>query len=242
MKVIAHRGFSGKYPENTMLAFQKAEEAGCDEIELDVQLTKDNVLVIIHDEAIDRVSNGKGFIRDFTFEELQKFNINAKFGDEFGFNPIPSFEEYLSWVKRKQVTTNVELKTGKYYYKDLEEKVIAMIRAFGLEDKVMFSSFNHLSLLRCKEIIPEIECGVLVLKEGIGNAGFYASKYKFECYHPDVKGLTDDTVKNCKDYGIKLNVWTVNDEMNLQKSFDWGCNGVITNCPDFCKTWLNTKI
>ncbi len=74
MKVYAHRGYSGRYPENTMLAFQKAAATGCDGIELDVQLTKDNVVVVIHDEKIDRTTDGTGFVKDYTYEELKKFN------------------------------------------------------------------------------------------------------------------------------------------------------------------------
>ena len=241
MKVIAHRGFCGEYPENTMLSFKKAVEDGCDELELDVQLTKDNVLVIIHDETIDRVTDGTGNVRDYTFEEIRKFNVKATFGDKYGFNPIPSFEEYVSWVKDQNVTTNIEFKTGKYYYEELEEQVIGMIKAYGLENKVMFSSFNHLSLIRCKELVPNIECGVLVLKSGIGNPGYYVSKYNFECYHPDINGLNDEIVENCKAHGVKLNVWTVNDEEGLKKLYDWGCHGIITNYPGFCKAWLKSQ-
>ncbi|NLP35454.1 MAG: glycerophosphodiester phosphodiesterase [Clostridiales bacterium] len=242
MKVIAHRGYSGKFPENTMLAFKKAYKAGADGIELDVQMTKDRKLVIIHDEFIDRVTDGTGLVRDFTFEELQKFNVNKKFGDKHGFNPIPSFEEYLSWVKNKMITTNIELKTAKYYYEDLEEKVVDMIRTYELENKVMFSSFNHVSLIRCKELIPEIPCGVLTLKGGLGNAGYFANKYQLEYYHPDFRGLTDELVQNCKEYGIKLNVWTVNNEEGLQKLYDWDCDGVITNYPRLCKNWLEVRV
>jgi glycerophosphoryl diester phosphodiesterase len=241
MKVIAHRGFCGEYPENTMISFKKAVEAGCDELELDVQLTKDNVLVIIHDETIDRVTDGTGNVKDYTFEELRKFNVMATFGDKHGFNPIPSFEEYVSWVKDKDVTTNIELKTGHYYYKELEEKVVDMILKYGIENKVMFSSFNHLSLIRCKELVPNIECGVLVNKRGIGNPGYYVSKYNFECYHPDIEGLDDDIIEDCRAHNVKLNVWTVNDEVSLKKLYDWGCNGAITDYPGLCKEWLKSQ-
>jgi len=234
MKVIAHRGFCGEYPENTMISFKKAVEAGCDELELDVQLTKDNVLVIIHDETIDRVTDGTGNVKDYTFEELRKFNVMATFGDKHGFNPIPSFEEYVSWVKDKDVTTNIELKTGHYYYKELEEKVVDMILKYGIENKVMFSSFNHLSLIRCKELVPNIECGVLVNKRGIGNPGYYVSKYNFE-------GLDDDIIEDCRAHNVKLNVWTVNDEASLKKLYDWGCNGAITDYPGLCKEWLKSQ-
>ena len=241
MKVIAHRGYSGKYPENTMLAFKKAEEAGCDEIEMDVQLTKDGEIVIIHDESIDRVTDGKGYVRDFTLEELQKFNVKGKFGDTFGFQPIPTLKEYLEWAKDKSITTNIEIKTGKYYYEDIEDKVVDLLKKFNVTDKVMFSSFNHLSLARCKELLPTVECGVLVLKQGIGNPGFYTKKHHFECYHPDIEGLTTDIVENCKRHNVKLNVWTIDTEELLDKLCELGCDGAITDFPDMCKQWLNGR-
>lgn len=241
MKVVAHRGFSGQYPENTMLSFKKAVEAGCDEIELDVQLTKDRVIVIFHDETIDRVTDGIGYVRDYTFEELGKFNVKATFGDKHGFNSIPSLEEYIGWIKDKNVTTNIELKTNNYYYEEIEEKAVDMIKAYELEDKVIFSSFNYLSLIRCKELAPNIKCGVLGLKDGIGNPGYYVSKYNFEFYHPYVKNLTDEIVENCKAHGVKLNVWTVNNEADVRKLYDWGCRGVITDHPDIFKEWLKSQ-
>ncbi len=184
MKVIAHRGYCGKYPENTMLAFKKAVEAGCDEIELDVQLTKDGKVVVIHDETIDRVTNGSGLVRDYTLEELQKFHAGSVFGDQYGFVNIPSFEEYCQWAAGQKVTTNIELKTGIFYYEELEEKTIEIIRKYGLEEKVMFSSFNPLSLIEAKRIAPEIPCGFLV-DAPLGNAGYYCKKYGFEFFHPN---------------------------------------------------------
>ena len=104
MIVIGHRGYSGLYPENTMLAFKKAEELGIDAVEMDIQLTKDGTVVIIHDETVDRVTGAKGFVRDFTFAELRKLNASqAVYGDKFGFNPIPSLEEYFIWAKDTRI-------------------------------------------------------------------------------------------------------------------------------------------
>jgi glycerophosphoryl diester phosphodiesterase len=238
MKVIAHRGYSGQYPENTMLAYEKAVEAGCDEIEIDVQMTKDGVLVMLHDENVENITNGRGYIKDLTYKELRQFNVDAKFGDKFGFNPIPSLEEYLDWVRKQEVTTNIELKNRKYYYPGLEEKTLELIKKYRLTDRVMFSSFNHVSLLKCKQIAPSIECGILVGKPEIWNAGYFAREYQLECYHPDIISLTKETVDNCKENGIKVNVWTINGMDELQKMYFWGCDGAITNYPDICKAWL----
>lgn len=241
MKVIAHRGYSGKYPENTMLAFRKAEEAGADEIELDVQLTKDGTVVVIHDEKIDRTTDGTGLVKDHTYEELKAFNAAVLFPTVTDFQHIPTFEEYCAWVATTKLTTNIEIKTGRFYYEDIEKKTVEIIRRYGLEKRVMFSSFNHLSLLKAKEQLPEAECGALLSDAGMGNAGYYCHSCGFECYHPGFAGLTPEIVDSCKKYGIKMNVWTVNSMDQLEKLEEWGCDGVITNYPQVCRAWADFK-
>ena len=107
MKNFAHRGFSGKYPENTMLAFKKALEAGADGIELDVQMTKDGQVVVIHDEKVDRTTNGTGLVRDYTLEELRKLDASYIYAGQMGVNSIPTFEEYCEWVAGTDLVTNI---------------------------------------------------------------------------------------------------------------------------------------
>ncbi len=238
MKIFAHRGYSGRYPENTMLAFKKAYEAGAHGIELDVQLTKDGTVVVIHDERIDRTTDGVGFVRDYTYEELSQFNAARLHRETSAFEKIPSFEEYCQWVKDTPLITNVELKTGVYYYERIEEKTLELVKKYHLEDRIIFSSFNHLSVIKMKELAPEIPCGALVEREGIGNAGFYCSRFGFEYYHPDIHELTQEAVMECKNHGVSLNVWTVNDLDGMDKCFRWGCEGMITNFPEMPVQWL----
>lgn len=241
MKVIAHRGYSGKYPENTMLAFRKAVEAGCDEIELDVQVTKDGVVVVMHDERIDRTTDGVGYIRDYTYEELKKFNAAKLYPNVTEFENIPSFEEYCAWAAKQNVSTNIEIKTGIYYYEDIEKKVVDIIHKFGLEEKVMFSSFNHISLSKLKQLMPQAKCGALVEGEGLGNAGYYCKSSGFEFYHPCFDCLSDSVIEDCKAMGVGLNVWTINHMVQLEQLYKWNCSGVITNFPEVCRAWLDYK-
>lgn len=238
MKVYAHRGYSGRYPENTMLAFKKAAELGVDGIELDVQLTKDGKVVVIHDERIDRTTDGTGYVRDYTWEELKKFNASKIKGDKYGFEPIPAFKEYCAWAKDQSLVTNIELKTGVFYYSDIEEKTLEIVKQYGLEDRVLFSSFNHLSITRMKELAPQIPCGALVEECGLGNAGFYCSRYGFEYYHPGYAALDDEAVAECRKHGIGLNVWTVNDMGSFEQLLEWGCEGIITNYPNVPLLWM----
>jgi glycerophosphoryl diester phosphodiesterase len=240
MKVVAHRGYSGLYPENTMLAFKKAAEAGADEIEMDVQLTKDGIVVITHDESVDRVTGEKGWIRDFSFAELQKLDASSVFRGKCGFNPIPALDEYFTWVKTTDIVTNIELKNSTFYYEGLEEKTIDLIRKHGLEKKILFSSFNHASLLKCKKLCPSIPCGVLV-EQNVGGAGYYIKSSGLDFYHPSMEFLNDEVVEDCKKHGVEINVWTVNSMGGLLKAEAWGLRGIITNFPDVCKVWLSRK-
>lgn len=241
MKVFAHRGFSGRYPQNTMLAFRKALESGCDGIELDVQLTKDGEVVIIHDEYLDDLTDFTGNVRDYTLDELKSCNAGGKWQEVYGFQPIPTFEEYCEWASGNSLITNVEIKSSVYYYEELEKKTMELIERFGLKERIIISSFNHLSALSCKNFMPDIKTGALVENGGIANAGYYCKKFGFECYHPGIEGLTKEEIELCHKNGIEVNVWTINNMDDLENLYEWGCDGVITNYPDVCKSWLEAK-
>ena len=135
-KVFAHRGASGYAPENTLQAFSLAQEQGADGIELDVQLTKDGEVVVIHDETIDRTSTGKGYVRDYTLEELKKFSFHNHMEKYKGVK-IPTLREVLELVKPGKMEVNIELKTGIFWYPDIEEKTMKIVEEAGMEDRVM---------------------------------------------------------------------------------------------------------
>ncbi|MBK5202049.1 MAG: glycerophosphodiester phosphodiesterase [Spirochaetaceae bacterium] len=240
MLTYGHRGFSGCYPENTMISFKAAiNEAHCDGIELDVHLTKDDQLVIIHDELVDRTTDGKGLVMNKTLKELKELDASYNFPQFKGIAKIPTFEEYCQYMSKKlTVVTNVEIKSNLIYYKDIEEKVIKMIKKYGLENNVIISSFNHQSIVFTKAIDENIPCGLLQDSKGLINAGYMAHKMRVEFYHPDISTLTKEAVDECIMNGIILNVWTVNDMESLKKCVDWGITGIITNYPDIVKEYL----
>ena len=171
--VWGHRGASGYAPENTMAAFEKAVELGADGIELDVQLTKDGELVIIHDETIDRVSDGSGWVKDFTYAKLIKHNFNRTH-PEYEHAQIPTLEEVYALIKPTDLTINVEIKTGVVFYPEIEARVLDLTERMGLMERVIFSSFNHYTIQKIKEINPEAETGMLY-SDGIINPVSYAS-------------------------------------------------------------------
>ena len=123
-------------------------------------------------------------------------------------------------------------------FSSLPERSIEDKRALPL---VFFSSFNHMSLVKVKELAPNALCGALLEHSGIGNAGYYCSRFGFGAYHPGYKGLTEKEVKGCHERGVKVNVWTVNDMNTLEQLYDWGCDGIFTNYPSICKAWVDSK-
>ena len=231
MKNFAHRGFCGKYPENTMLAFRKALEAGVDGIELDVQLTKDGHVVIIHDEKVDRTTNGKGLVVDYLLEDLQKLDASSIFTGQMGFNPIPTLREYFELVKDYPIVTNIELKTSVNEYPGIEEKVLELIREFKLEDRIIISSFNHYSVKRMQAMAPELGYGLLS-DTWILNAGAYTKAHDVACYHPSVRQMKQEIVDELKANGRIINVWTVNTEEQIRDLYHKGIDCVIGNFPD----------
>ena len=195
-KVWAHRGASGYAPENTLDAFRKAVEMGADGIELDVQMTKDGELVVIHDETIDRVSNGKGWVKDYTYEELKKFNFN-KTHLEYTKEEIPTLEQVYLLIKPTNLTINVEIKTGIVFYPGIEERVLELTERLGMKERVIYSSFNHYTIRKIKELDPQAKTGMLY-EDGIIDAVDYACEkyhvrngkeleYIWECYMDAVK-------------------------------------------------------
>lgn len=233
-KNFAHRGFSGNYPENTMIAFKKAVEVGADGIELDVQLTKDEEVVIIHDETIDRTTDGRGAVSSYNYEELKKFDASFKFKGEFGINPIPTLREYFEYIKDKDIVTNIELKTGVKEYLGIEEKVWKLIKEYKLEDKVIISSFNHFSILRMKKIAPNLKYGLLS-ETWIINAGKYTEEVGVQCYHPYFPNMTKEIVEEIKSHNIEINTFTVNEEKDIRDMIDKGIDIIIGNYPDLTK-------
>lgn len=237
--VYGHRGTGGwdkKYaPENTMPAFYKAVEMGADGIELDVQVTKDGHLVICHDETIDRTSDGCGYIAQYTLAELKKFSF-SKTHPEYGFVEIPTLEEFLRFMKTKDFLLNIELKTGVIYYEGIELQTAAMVKRFGLEDRVLYSSFSHYSLHKLHEQVPEANIGLLLAKAGdIFTTREYANSVggeQVKAIHPHYKQIDKAFVDKCHENGLAVNIWTVDPIADMLMIKDWGVDAFITDCPD----------
>ena len=233
-KNFAHRGFSANYPENTMLAFQKALEAQCDGIELDVHLTRDGKIIVFHDESVDRITNGQGFIKDMDYPELRK--LDAGNGEH-----IPTLDEYFDLVEKTGIITNIELKNSIFPYDGMEEKIIEIIRRRKIEDKILFSSINHFSMLKCKKLAPDIICGFIVEGRMI-DPGAYAKKHGIDNIHPDFHSLTDEALAEIRSQGVAIHTYTVNDPESMKRLVSQGVAAIITDDPDLLHKVLTNKI
>lgn len=227
----AHRGASGYFPENTMIAFEKAIELGCDAIETDVQMTSDGVLVLIHDEQIDRTTDGTGFVKDYTFSELRKFSAGSWYDKKFSSERIPTAEELIVLAKSKGIKINFELKTGIVLYPGIENKIIDLVYRYNMERNVILSSFNHYAMVECKNIDKNIMAGVLYT-EGLYRPSLYCKAIGCDAIHPDYHCVTEDIIREAKQSRIIINSYTVNDEKLMQKLLGWKIDGIITNYPD----------
>lgn len=229
--VWAHRGASGYAPENTMFSFQKAIELGADGIELDVQLTKDGKLVVIHDEKIDRTSNGKGFVRDYTLKELRKYNYNATY-PKVKNAEIPLLEDVYELFASKDMTINVELKTGVFFYPEIEEKLLFLTKQYKMEDRVLYSSFNHYTCKKIHQLNPNAYVGFLCA-DGMINTASYAKSNGANALHPSRHSLQyPNYMQDANSNGLDVNVWTVNTKDQLEDACRQGVNALITNYPD----------
>jgi glycerophosphoryl diester phosphodiesterase len=230
--IYAHRGWSAEAPENTMAAFRKALDAPyVAGLELDVQLSKDGVPVVIHDFTLHRTTNGRGLVKERTLAELQSLDAGAWFGEAFRGERIPTLAEALALAKGR-ATVNIELKTAGHMYPGLAEAAVKAIREAGMEKDVYFTSFDHLAMLEAKSIAPDIRTGLLVGGRPI------AMKYQFEATGADILSIafpfiTPELVKETKELGVELFAWTLDelDHIRAVAALDSDI-AICTNRPD----------
>lgn len=236
---FAHRGASKYFPENTILSLKEGIKVGANGIEIDVHKTKDNKIVVIHDEDIERTFKGKGLVKDFTLEELQKFKCrNKNFEDNLECR-IPTLEEVLELVKDSNVLLNIELKTDKIHYNEIEKDVIELINKFELKDRILLSSFNHESIKICKEIDSSFKVGLLY-DEPIENIIEYAKTYKADAIHPEIRLVSEELIKEAKKNNIKVNIYTVNSPTYMRELIKAGASGLFTDYPDLLKEIMDS--
>lgn len=231
--IFAHRGASGQFPENTMLAFEEALRSGVDGIELDVQLTKDGEVVIIHDEKVDRTTNGQGFVKDFTLAELEELDAGSWFSSKFAGQRLMTLDTVLAWMQEEgnHLRLNIELKNDQIQYVGLEEKVLSLIEDYDLQERIIISSFNPFSLQRVRMQNAEIEMGYLVLGTP-ENALWIAREIGANAIHCEAPYALSAYGEAAKRAGYPLRIYTVNAEDEYKQLVEAGVEVIMTDFPE----------
>ena len=229
--VLAHRGFSGRFPENSLRSFREAIAVGADGVELDVQRTRDGELVVIHDERLDYSTTLQGWIQDLTWAEIRTAKLRCRSAGTVYEDAVPHLEEVLALLADHNMLVNIELKNGLLPYAGIEEQVIELVDRLNLRAKTIISSFNHASILRLKQIDSSITAGI-IFAGCLFDQWNYARSVRADALHPD-RGFVDGAfVRAAHDNGFQVNTYTVNDELEMRRLIDAGVNGIITNFPD----------
>lgn len=202
--IVAHRGDSANAPENTLASFRLALANGADGIELDVMFSADQKLVVIHDDTLDRTTNGHGLVGATPSDAIRELDAGSRFGEKFKGEPVPLLDEVFAEFGGKFLI-NVELKNYKTPKDQLPDFVVALIKKHGLSESVMLSSFNARNLPRAKALPPEIRTGLLTLPGilGLPMRGVLGRRYAADDLHPFYRDVSARLVQSRHNLGAE---------------------------------------
>ena len=230
LKIWGHRGASAYAPENTLASFRLAREMGADGVECDAQFTKDRQVIIMHDSYNVRTTGLHGLLSEMTLAELKKLDFSCGM-EKYRGEKIPTLEELLLMAKEINLDVNIELKTNLDQPCGLEEAICKIVADCGMEDRVIYSGNNHVSLVHMKKINPSAEV----------NLGFYQPIYRQVDYtkmlgcdgiHPDYRyAYFPGYVEECRAAGLKCRVWAPDEPEDIEAMMRMGLD-VLTNKPD----------
>ncbi len=247
--LIAHRGGAGLWPENTIYAFEHAVELGVDVLEMDVQSTKDGELVVLHDETVDRTTNGTGRVQELTLAEIQDLDAGYTWtpdnGESYPFRGqglrIPTLAEVLAAFPEARM--NIEIKQG-----PIVARLCRMLRDCGMAERVLIVAFDAHTMSHFRRLCPEIATAAveeeirMFYGLNLAHLGrFYrppAEALEIPEYHGDRRVLTQPFVKAAHGRNLEVHVWVVNDVNDMQRMVDLGVDGIITDYPDRLKAVL----
>ncbi|MDK6401088.1 glycerophosphoryl diester phosphodiesterase [Pauljensenia sp. UMB1235] len=235
-RIFAHRGASSLAPENTIASFAKAAEVGARWFEFDVDIIGDGSLIVIHDDKLQRTTTGKGGYYNLSFSDIRKLDAGKWFSDTYRFERIPEVADVISFANSTNMGMNLEIKPcsgGTELREKLIENLAVAVDSVANTDRFIVSSFDHEALARFHAMRPNINLGWLFDRENQPDPTWQQGAELLGCtaIHPDVKGLTPEEVKEMRDAGFDVNVWTVNDVDQALELASWGVTGIFTDRP-----------
>ena len=240
--ILAHRGASICAPENTLAAFNLALHQGADGIELDAKLTADGHVVVIHDQTVDRTTQGSGKVNELTLGDIRKLDAGSYFDIAFKGEPIPTLEDVFKAVG--QLTyINVELTNYASLTDSLPEKVAALVVKFRLQNRVFFSSFNPIALIRVRKQLPDTPIGLLAFpgKKGFLARSWFGRMLSYNALHPEQSDVTQKMVTKLHDHKKNIFVYTVNEEEKMKRLYSLGVDGIFTDDPILARKTLERQ-
>ena len=236
VQIIGHRGALGRAPENTFPSFEFAVLHGTDILELDIHLSRDDEIVVIHDATLDRTTNGQGYVRDHTLAELKCLDAGSKFGEEFTGTQIPTLAELLDWSQGRAALA-IEIKADYVRYNQIEEKLLNLLTQYNALQNIFVISFDHTTLRKIKQLEPEITVGPLFRARLVDPVRLMQDTGG-TVMRPFWAGVTDKEVDLAHENGWALAPWGANEPWMWEHLWNLGVDAMSANCPDNLATAL----
>lgn len=242
--VIAHRGFEKNYPENTLVAFQAAMDAGAQMIELDVTLSRDRKPVVIHDATLERTTNGRGPVKDYSIEDLKQLDAGSWFHPGFVNQRLPLLSEVLELVNGR-IIVNIEIKSHAYephHPSDaIEKQVVELVRQNNLLDTILISSFNVHILEQISGMDKAPAIALISRKPANRNTVKMCARLNVFSWHPHRRVVTDEQVKMARGAGLRIFPYAVDTPKEYARMLGLNVDGVITGDPLQAANWFGRK-
>jgi glycerophosphoryl diester phosphodiesterase len=239
--IIAHRGFRAKYPENTLVAFQAALDAGVTMIELDVTHTRDGKLVVMHDITLDRTTNGRGPVNGYFLKELKKLDAGSWFNPVFASQHVPELEEVLELVQGKALI-NIEIKPNPdeliHPPDAIERQVIELVNRKNAHDAVLISSFDRTILEKIKSLKNPPALALISRDPADSSTLSFCRRLKIFSWHPSHTILSHEQVNLMHSANIRVFPYNADTPEEVKRMFDMNVDGIISNDPLFVIDWL----
>ncbi len=225
--LLGHRGAMACAPENTMASFAEGLRQGADMLELDVHLSADGEVVVIHDEWVDRTTDGHGRVPELTLAELKKLDAGSWFAPNFAGERIPTLEEVLAWARDKTPLA-IEIKHGQTPYLGIEEKVVQLVKKYDMVSRVIVISFDHKCLPRFKKLCPDLKTGILYVSRLADPVGAAAAA-RADSIRPLWTALDYDSVLQAHEAGLTVDPW--GRDADYARLVEWGVDSLAADHP-----------
>jgi len=232
-RIIAHRGASSYAPENTLAAFKLAADMGATRIELDVDVTRDGQLVVMHDPRVDRTTDGVGWVRDFTLAELRELNADRGWEGQFSRSEtrVPTLSEVLDVACERSLWVNIETKDFTSSWGAVNDLVAAEVLAHDWVDATLISSINHRAVAGFVRAYPQFSTAIAFI-ETIADLPGYARRCGASVLHPHFSLINQQFVAEAREHGLGINAWTVDDDAAADRILEFDLDALMSNRPD----------